>query len=228
MAVRPPRRRRRRAPPPSWAGPFLAWYRHPWAAAWIGVIVVPWGLLALRVVDEAAGRRAVTAVAAGFLLLFTLTLVRGLWISAVGSTTRALAGFTAALAALALAVAMTLAVDLGPVSCPSSMGADTGADVAMAVIQAWHDGRTAAIHWTPGKAGDAWGERLARSTLLDYRPLASGCWNRPAPIATTRTWHDYRVTVHEPPLPPVMRRISIWTVRSGPGWRVAAIESSRN
>ena len=87
---------------------------------------------------------------------------------------------------------------IGQRSCPERMGVDRGIQVAAQMLDAWRKGEAApADVWASAAAADAWRGRVGKLTLIDYKVVDSGCWERLAPVATKRTWHEFRVTVQQ-------------------------------
>jgi len=87
---------------------------------------------------------------------------------------------------------------IGQRSCPERMGVDRGIQVAAQMLDAWRKGEAApADVWASAAVADAWRSRVGKLTLIDYKVVDSGCWERLAPVATRRTWHEFRVTVQQ-------------------------------
>jgi len=113
------------------------------------------------------------------------------------SVPRAVAGGGSALLAAGL-LALAMIHVIGQRSCPERMGVDRGIQVAAQMLDAWRKGEAApADVWASAAVADAWRSRVGKLTLIDYKVVDSGCWERLAPVATQRTWHEFRVTVQQ-------------------------------
>jgi hypothetical protein len=216
-----------REPPkrvPFYAAPFAWWTAHPWPVLWAFVLLAPVAALALRVLDEAALTAVVTPAAWGLVLLFAIALALALMASARRSALRLVLGGVGALVTLAVLLWPVTRVTLGRTICPARAGPDLGAGVAASALEAWQGGNDGDGGWRQGRPDDTWQERTRAAGLVDYQLLATGCWERVAPIDTSRTWHEFRVTVQDGDREPLSKTVVVHTDAGGDGWKITAIE----
>ena len=173
------------------------WRRHAWIPVWIAIVLTPAALLSLRLIDDTGFALVLTPLLIGMIVLFLAMLAVAVRASATHSVPRALAGGGGALLAAGL-LALAMIHVIGQRSCPERMGVDRGIQVAAQMLDAWRKGEAApADVWARAAAADAWRGRVGKLTLIDYKVVDSGCWERLAPVATKRTWHEFRVTVQQ-------------------------------
>jgi hypothetical protein len=209
---------------PFYAAPFAWWAAHPWVVLWVFILLAPLAALLLRALDEAALTVAVTPVAWGFGLLFVIALGLALMASARRSTLRPVLGGVGALVALTVLLWPVTRVTLGRTICPPRAGPDLGAGVAAGALEAWQGGDSSDGSWGDGRPDDTWQERTRAAGLVDYQLMATGCWERIAPIDTSRTWHEFRVTVQDADREPLSKTVVVHTAAGGDGWKITAIE----
>jgi hypothetical protein len=211
-------------PVPLYVSPFVWWSAHPWAVLWVLVLLAPAAVLLLRVLDDASLQTVVTAVAWALALLFVVALALALVVSARRSVLRLVLGAVGAVAALGVVLWPVTRVTLGRTVCPPRAGADLGAGVATGALQAWQGGSGGDDGWGRGQPDGAWRERTRAAALVDYQLVATGCWERVAPIDATRTWHEFRVTVRDGDREPLSKTVVVHTAAGGDGWKITAIE----
>jgi hypothetical protein len=216
-----------REPPkrvPFYAVPFAWWSAHPWAVLWAFVLLAPVAALLLRALDEAALAAFVTPAAWALALLFAIALGLALVATARRSPFRLVLGGVGALVALAVLLWPVTRVTLGRTICPPRAGPDLGAGVAAGALEAWQGGNGGNGSWRVGRPDDTWQERTRAAGLVDYQLVATGCWERIAPIDTSRTWHEFRVTVQAADRQPLSKTVVVHTTAGGDGWKITAIE----
>jgi hypothetical protein len=204
--------------------PFAWWGNHPWVIVWMSVFLAPFMVLFLRVVDESWSPRLVEPLEWALWVFFALALVLGLLVTSRKSAARALGGLLFAVLAVGILVAPLTHVALGRGSCPARAGKDLGVAVAATVLEAWQSGQPGGEAWRGGEPEASWQERARRISLLDYRLVDSGCWERVAPISTSTTWHEFRVTVKEPERALLSKVVLVHTVKDGEGFKVTAVD----
>jgi hypothetical protein len=188
------------------------------------VCLSPVAVLTLRVVDESGSSRLVTPLAWLFAVSFALAVLVGLLVTLERSTLRAAAGLVVSVVAVVTLVVPLFRVTLGRTACPPRIGPDTGLDAAVVVMDAWKNGEAAPAMWQRGEADPSWRERARRITLIDYRLVDSGCWERVAPIATSSTWHEFRVTVQQPDGMFLSKTVLLHMEKESTTFRVAAVD----
>jgi hypothetical protein len=114
---------------------------------------------------------------------------------------------------------------IGHRACPEHMGVDRGLQASSQLFDAWRKGGPPpAAVWTSDDVGTTWKARVDKLALLDYRLTDSGCWERLAPVSTSDTWHEYRVTVQRG----AERFSKVVTVHTraarGGGWSVSDVD----
>ena len=175
----------------------MAWRRHAWIPVWIAVVLTPAALLSLRLADDTSVALVLPTLLTGMIVLFLVVLAVAVRASVTRSVPRALAGGGSALLAAGL-LALAMLHVIGQRSCPQRMGVDRGIQVSSQMLDAWRKGDAApADVWASAAVADAWRARVGKLTLIDYKVVDSGCWERLAPVATKRTWHEFRVTVQQ-------------------------------
>jgi hypothetical protein len=209
---------------PFYAAPFAWWTAHPWPVLWALVLLAPLAALLLRVLDESALVAVVTPAVWGLVLLFAIALGLALVASARRSPFRLVLGGVGALVALAVLLWPVTRVTLGRTICPLRAGPDLGAGIAAGALEAWQGGNGGNGGWREGRPDDTWQERTRAAGLVDYQLVATGCWERVAPIDTSRTWHEFRVTVRDAERQPLSKTVVIHTAAGGDGWKITAIE----
>jgi hypothetical protein len=206
------------------ARPFRWWGAHPWGIAWIGVFLAPAGVLLLRFVDEYGYERFVAPLQWTLIALLALLLVRAVLFSARRSVVRLVLGLAAAGGVLGLLLWPVTQVTLGRVICPTRAGVDLGVQSAAVALEAWQRGEAGAAAWHAADPAPAWREKARSISLLDYRLVESGCFERAAPIDTRYTWHDFRVTIREGERAPLSKVVVVHTAVEGDGWKITGIE----
>lgn len=208
---------------PWYERPFVWWRRHAWLPVWIAVVLTPVALLSLRLIDDTAVAVLVQPTLIVMIALFLLTLVVAVRASVPRSLPRALTGGGGALLAATL-LALPMVQVIGQRPCPERMGADRGAEVTLEMLGAWRKGEPApADVWASSAAADAWRARLGTLTLIGYRMVDSGCWERLAPVTTRQTWHEFRLTVQQGD-DRFSKVVTVHTRATRSGWRIAEIE----
>jgi len=191
---------------------------------WAAVVLTPVALLSLRLVDDTAVGLLVQPALAVMIVVFLVIVgvaVRG---SAAASLPRALAGGGGALL-VALLLTLPMIHVIGQRSCPERMGVDRGVQVSSRMFDAWRKGeRPPAVVWTGDVVADAWRARVGRLTLLDYKLVDSGCWERLAPVTTRKTWHEFRVTVRRGDGERLSKIVTVHTRAARDGWRIADVD----
>jgi hypothetical protein len=211
-------------PVPFYAAPFAWWAAHPWAVLWAFVLLAPAAVLLLRALDEAALAAVVTPAAWALALLFASALALAVVASAPRSALRLVLGGVGALVALGVLLWPVTRVTLGRTICPPRAGPDLGAGVAAGALGAWQEGNSGEGAWHRGRPDDIWQERTRAAGLVDYQLVATGCWERIAPIDASRTWHEFRVTVRDADREPLSKTVVVHTAAGGDGWKITAIE----
>jgi len=115
-------------------------------------------------------------------------------------------------------------ISLGRVICPARAGADLGARSAAVALEAWQRGDAGDAAWRAADPAPAWREKARSISLLDYRLVESGCFERVAPIDTQHTWHDFRVTIKEGQRAPLSKVVVVHTAVEADGWKITGIE----
>ncbi len=220
----PPPPRGKKSKPSPWLAPFRWWARHPWVVVWVAVFLSPFAVLVLRVADESWSPRLVTPLQWLFIGFFCVALLLGLLVTSPRSALRAGGGLVFSVLGLVLLVAPLTHVTLGRGGCPPRAGRDLGAAPAAAVLEAWKSGAPGAAAWRGGEADASWQERARGITLMDYRLVDSGCWERVAPISASSTWHEFRVTVKEGDRAPLSKTVLVHTEKEGTRFKVAAVD----
>ncbi|HEV8583782.1 MAG TPA: hypothetical protein VGT02_02325 [Methylomirabilota bacterium] len=231
----PPREVRRWQPPPPprrparrqirwWERPGIWWGRHAWIPLWIAVFLTPAALLSLRVIDDRGVALLVPTLLMVMILFLLLVLIVFVRTTASRSMFRALAGGgSAVLATILLALPMIHVI--GQRQCPEWMGPDRGVETSLQVLEAWRRGEAPPRElWVTPSGVDEWKPRAERSTLLDYKLLDSGCWERMAPVASKKTWHEFRVTVQKGDGDPFSKMLTVHTSATRDGWRISEID----
>jgi hypothetical protein len=191
---------------------------------WVAVVLTPVALLGLRLIDDSAVGLLVQPALAIMIVLFLVIVgvaVRG---SAAASLPRAVAGGGGALLTAVLLTLPMIHV-IGQRSCPERMGVDRGVQVSSQVFDAWRKGEgPPAGVWAGAAVADAWRARVGRLTLVDYKLVDSGCWERLAPITTRKTWHEFRVTVEQSDGERLSKLVTVHTRAARDGWRIADVD----
>ena len=173
-------------------------------AVWMAVALAPVALFALRLIDDSAVALLVPPALALMIVLFLVVMGAAVRAAAGASLPRALAGAGGALLAVVL-LTLPMSHVIGQRACPERMGVDRGVQVSSQML-------------------DAWRTQIAGLRLIDYRLEDSGCWERLAPVTTTRTWHQFRVTVQRGDGERFSKVVTVHTRAARDGWRVAEIE----
>jgi len=230
----PPRQVRRWQPPAPprrparrvvrwWQRPFVLWRRHPWIPVWLAVVLTPLALLGLRLIDDTAAGVVVHAILGLLIVAFVGIVVFAVRRSLGRSQVRALSGGGGALVVAALLVLPMLHV-IGQRPCPEHMGVDRGVQISSQLFDTWRKGGSPPGDvWTNDDVGSAWKARVDKLALLDYRLTDSGCWERLAPVSTSDTWHEYRVTVQRG-AERFSKVVTVHTRAARSGWAVAEVD----
>jgi hypothetical protein len=231
----PPRQVRRWQPPPPtarrparrvlrwWETPWVWWWRHPWVVVWVLVFLTPGALLSLRLIDDTGVALLILPLVVVMAVIFLVLVAIAARSSALRSATRAFAGGGSAVIAAAL-LALPMIHVIGQRSCPERMGPDRGATVTMQLFEAWRKGEPAPDVWSSAAGADAWKPRADELALLDYKLVDSGCWERLSPVATKKTWHEFRVTVQPASGDPSSKMFTVHTLATLAGWKITEIE----
>ena len=212
-------------PPAGGAFAPLAWWSaHAWLVAWAAVILTPAGVIVLRLVDDSGRANLVDLLRWLFVVLLALTLGAAGFFSTGQPAARRVLGLLAAIATVAVLLYPVTRVTLGYTACPARAGADLGVSTAAFVIEAWRRGDAGDIAWRRSTAEAGWRDKIKAVRLSSYQLVASGCFDRVAPIDTRQTWHDFRVTVKEGERPPLSKVVIVRTVAEGTGWKITGIE----
>jgi hypothetical protein len=204
--------------------PFAWWGSHPWMVVWVGVLLAPAAVVLLRALDESGLEMLVQPLTWVFAALFVVVLAFAMLTSARRSGRGLALGTIGALVALATLLWPVTRVTLGRTACPARAGADLGAPVARAALDAWLRGDQGDDGWRNAQADGAWRDRSRAVTLLDYRLVETGCWERAAPIDATHTWHQFRVTIRDEAQTALLKSVVIHTALVPAGWTITAIE----
>jgi hypothetical protein len=54
--------------------------------------------------------------------------------------------------------------------------------------------------------------------------MATGCWERIAPIDASRTWHEFQVTVRNGDQDALSKTVVVHTAASLDGWKITGVE----
>jgi hypothetical protein len=204
--------------------PFVWWTEHPWVVVWVLVCFTPGAALLLHLIADSTFAVAVTPLAWIMGALFVVALALAMLVSAGRSTTRLTLGTVGSLAALGLLLWGATAVTLGRSQCPRRAGTDLGAGIAASALDGWRTGAGGDAAWRTGQPDAVWIERSRSVGLVDYQLLYSGCWERLAPVDTTRTWHEFRVTVRETSGTALSKIVVVHTAVGAGEWKITAVE----
>jgi hypothetical protein len=219
----PPSRRPTKKVTPVYAKPFGWWSKHPWIVLWVCVFLTPAAMLTLRVLDDTDAANLVRPLLTAFIAFAVVALTTAVVIGLPRAPMRALVGGAAAIAGIVILLMPMLHV-IGQRFCPARMGTDRGIQTSAAMLEAWKTGEGLPDVWSRAEVGEDWRRRAADLALLEYRLVDSGCWERMAPVTTTRTWHEFRVTVRQGETDPLSKLLTVHTVAAGTGWRIAEVE----
>jgi hypothetical protein len=218
---------RRAAPPPS-SGRLTRraswWRRHPWAIVWALVLVAPFAVFALRLLDESGYEGLLAPVAWGLAALFVAALVGAVVPTIRRSVARTVLGVAGVLVALVILMAPLIRVTLDHTPCPPRAGVDLGVPAAVGVLASWERGETDDTGWRGGTAAPGWRERVRETKLIDYQLVDSGCWERVAPVDVTRTWHEFRVTIETGAREPLSKVVVVHTAAERGDWKITSVE----
>jgi hypothetical protein len=191
---------------------------------WVTVALTPIALLCLRLVDDSAAAVIVQPVVSLIIVVLLVTVAAAVRTNASDSLSRTLAGGGGALLAAALLV-LPMTQVIGQRPCPDRMGSDRGLQVSRRLFDAWRRGGLPPTDvWAKDAVADGWRARVRDVALLDYRLEDSGCWERLAPVTTSKTWHEYRVTVRRAEGDSFSKVVIVHTRAARGGWRLAGIE----
>lgn len=207
-----------------YAVPLVWWTAHPWIVVWTAVLLSPFGVVMLRLLDDAGYGSLVAPLQWLAIILFVVALAIGVAVTWRRSAIRAVSGLAFAVAGALLLVLPTTNVVLGRTACPPRAGEELGLSTAIAVVEAWSKGEAGDAVWTRGEASPAWKEQVRRLRLEEFRLVDSGCWERVAPVRESPTWHEFRVTVREATFAPISKILLVHVVTEGGGWKVTGID----
>jgi hypothetical protein len=191
---------------------------------WGAVLLTPAVLLSLRVVDDSDIAVLVQPILGVMILVFLGIVAVAIRRSASVSPLRTLAGTVGALLAVAV-IAVPMTHVIGQRSCPERMGPDRGLQVSAQMFEAWRrGGALPAELWASPALADEWRARARPLTLLDYKLVDSGCWERLAPVTTDKTWHEYRVTVRRGDADAFSKVVTVHTGAARGGWAISGVE----
>jgi len=191
---------------------------------WVTVALTPIALLCLRLVDDSAIAVIVQPVIGLIIVMLLVTVTAAVCSNVSRSMPRTLVGGGGALLAAAL-LALPMTQVIGERPCPDRMGPDRGLQVSRQLFDAWRSGGPPPTDvWANGAVAEGWRERVRGVALLDYRLEDSGCWERLAPVTTSTTWHEYRVTVRRGDEDSFSKIVTVHTHAAQGGWRIAGIE----
>ena len=190
---------------------------------WLAVVLTPVVLLGLRLLDDTAVGVVVYAIVALLIVAFLGIVALAVRRSIGRSRVRALSGGGGALLVAALLVLPMLHV-IGHRACPEHMGVDRGLQASSQLFDAWRKGGPPPAQvWTTDDVGTSWKVRVDKLALLDYRLTDSGCWERLAPVSTSDTWHEYRVTVQRG-AERFSKVVTVHTRAARGGWAVTDVD----
>ena len=215
------------APPPSSrlpARPASWWRRHPWAVVWALVLIAPFAVFALRLLDESGHDGLLAPVTWVLGALFVAALVGAVVPTIRRSVARTVLGVAGALVALFILMAPLIRVTLDHTPCPPRAGVDLGVPAAVGVLASWERGETDDTGWRGGTAAPGWRERVRETKLIDYQLVDSGCWERVAPVDVTRTWHEFRVTIETGAREPLSKVVVVHTAAERGDWKITSVE----
>jgi hypothetical protein len=204
--------------------PLVWWTTHPWIVAWIAVLLSPFGVVVLRLLDDAGHGGLVGPLQWLAIGLLVVALAIGVAVTWRRSALRAASGLLFAVAGVLLLVLPTTNVVLGRTACPPRAGQELGLSTAIAVVEAWSNGDAGDAVWTGSQAAPAWQERVRQLRLEEFRLVDSGCWERVAPVRESPTWHEFRVTVREGTAAPISKILLVHVATESGGWKVTGID----
>lgn len=156
--------------------------------------------------------------------LFVVALALAMLVSAGRSATRMTLGTAGSLAAVGLLLWVATSVTFGRAQCPRPAGTELGAGIAASALNGWQTGASGDAAWRTGQSDAAWSARTRTTGLVEYRLLDSGCWERLAPVDTTRTWHEFRVTVQDTSGTVLSKIVVVHTSAGGGDWKITAVQ----
>ena len=215
------------APPPSSrlpARPASWWRRHPWAIVWALVLIAPFAVYALRLLDESGYDGLLAPVAWVLVAQFVAALVGAVLPTIRRSVARTVLGVAGALVALFILLAPLIRVTLDHTPCPPRAGVDLGVPAAVGALASWERGETDDTGWRGGTPASGWRERVRDTKLIDYQLVDSGCWERVAPVDVTRTWHEFRVTIETGEREPLSKVVVVHTAAERGDWKITSVE----
>ena len=216
-----------RAPAPAatrLASPRAWWRRHPWAIVWALVLLAPFAVFLLRVLDESGYDRLLTPIEWALAVLFVLALVAAVLPTARRSVARTVLGVAGALVVLGVLLWPLTRVTLDHTQCPARAGVDRGVPAAVSALASWEQGEADDAEWRGGAAAPGWRETVRATRLIDYQLVDSGCWERVAPVDVTRTWHEFRVTIEAGEREPISKLVVVHTTTERGEWKITSVE----
>jgi hypothetical protein len=204
--------------------PLMWWTAHPWIVTWIAVLLSPFVVVLLRLLDDAGYGSLVAPLQWLAIGVLVIALSIGVSITWRRSAIRALSGLVSAVAGVLLLVLPTTNVVLGRTACPARAGQELGLSTAIAVVEAWSKGDAGDAVWTGSQASPAWKDRVRQLRLEEFRLVDSGCWERVAPVRESPTWHEFRVVVREGTVAPISKILLVHVATEGGGWKVTGID----
>jgi hypothetical protein len=208
-----------------WYQRALLWWRlHPWIPVWGAVLLTPVVLFCLRLVDDSDIAVLVQPILGVTIVLFLGVVAVAIRRSASVSPLRTLAGTVGALLAVGV-IAVPMTHVIGQRSCPERMGPDRGLQASAQLFEAWRRGEALpAEGWVSPTVADEWRARARPLTLLNYKLVDSGCWERLAPVTTDKTWHEYRVIVRRGDGDAFSKVVTVHTGAARGGWVISGVE----
>ena len=177
----------------------------------------------LRLIDDTSFALLLQPLLIVMIVLFLAMVAVAVRASAPHSLPRALAGGGSAVLAAGLLALLMIHV-IGQRSCPERMSVDRGIQVSTLLLDAWRKGEPAPAEvWASAAVADAWRARVGTLTLIDYKVVDSGCWERLAPVATKQTWHEFRATVQQGD-DRFSKVVTVHTRAARGHWRITEIE----
>jgi hypothetical protein len=207
-----------------YAAAFTWWAAHPWIVVWMCVLLSPFVVVLLRLLDDAGYRSMVAPLQWLAIGVVLVAVVLAVAITSSRSAIRAVSGLVLAVAGLLLLVLPTTNLVLGRTACPTRTGHALGLSTAVAVVEAWRAGAVADAAWTGGQASPAWREQVRTLALEDFRLVESGCWDRVAPVRESPTWHEFRVTVRQGTSAPLSKILLVHVADEGGAWKVTGVD----
>jgi hypothetical protein len=191
---------------------------------WALVLLAPFAVFLLRVLDESGYDRLLTPIEWALAVLFVLALVAAVLPTARRSVARTVLGVAGALVVLGVLLWPLTRVTLDHTQCPARAGVDRGVPAAVSALASWEQGEADDAEWRGGAAAPGWRETVRATRLIDYQLVDSGCWERVAPVDVTRTWHEFRVTIEAGEREPISKLVVVHTTTERGEWKITSVE----